>query len=60
MRFICVQRLAAIKKRGGMKMDKETMVGCPTTVKAVYDVDDKPPLKEAVPLGLQHVYCYNC
>ncbi|WP_207640831.1 uracil-xanthine permease family protein [Desulfitibacter alkalitolerans] len=36
-------------------MDKETMVGCPTTVKAVYDVDDKPPLKEAVPLGLQHV-----
>ena len=36
-------------------MDKETMVGCPTTVKAVYDVDDKPPLKEAIPLGLQHV-----
>ncbi|KUO49262.1 MAG: uracil permease [Desulfitibacter sp. BRH_c19] len=32
------------------------MVGQPTTtVKAVYDVDDKPPLKEAVPLGLQHV-----
>lgn len=36
-------------------MDKETMVGSPVAVKAVYDVDDKPPLKEAVPLGLQHV-----
>ncbi|MBS3969478.1 MAG: purine permease [Clostridia bacterium] len=31
------------------------MVGSPTTVKAVYDVEDKPPLKEAIPLGLQHV-----
>ncbi|KUO49227.1 MAG: uracil permease [Desulfitibacter sp. BRH_c19] len=34
----------------------ETMVGQPTTtVKEVYGVDDKPPLKEAIPLGLQHV-----
>lgn len=37
-------------------MDKETMVGQPTnTVKAGYDIDDKPPLREAIPLGLQHV-----
>ncbi|MEW6623520.1 MAG: nucleobase:cation symporter-2 family protein [Bacillota bacterium] len=34
---------------------EDVKLGHATGVKAVYDVDDKPPLKEAVPLGLQHV-----
>lgn len=34
--------------------DSRTLETTGTTV--VYDIDDKPPLREAIPLGLQHVF----